>query len=143
MSNQLSAECIVAGVSCPKLPKIQTSAGKVSASVFWDAQCILFINYLEKGRTINSEYYIALLVHLKEEINKRWPQTKNEKVLFHQDNTLCHKFITTMAKLHELHFKLHPHQPYSPDLAPSDNWLFADLKRILQGKRFGPNEKVI
>ena len=33
---------------------------------FWDAQGILFSDYLEKGRTINSEYYIALLVHLKE-----------------------------------------------------------------------------
>ena len=36
---------------------------------------------------------------------------------------------------------LHPH--YSPDLVPSDNWLFVDLKRKLQGKRFGTNEEVI
>ena len=48
-----------------------------------------------------------------------------------------------MAKLHELHFKLLPHPPYSLDLAPSDYWLFADLKRMLQGKRFGSNEEVI
>ena len=48
-----------------------------------------------------------------------------------------------MAKLHELHFKLLVHPPYSPDLAPSDHWLFADLKRMLQGKRFGSNEEVI
>ena len=33
------------------------------------------------------------------------------------------------AKLHELHFELLPHPPYSPDLAPSDYWLFADLKK--------------
>ena len=26
---------------------------------------------------------------------------------------------------------------------PSDYWLFTDLKRMLQGKRFGPNEEVI
>ena len=49
---------------------MQTSAGKVLASVFWDAQGILFIDYLEKRRTINNEYYIALSVHLKEEIAK-------------------------------------------------------------------------
>ena len=48
-----------------------------------------------------------------------------------------------MAKLHELHFKLLPHPPYSPDLTPSDYWLFADLKRMLQGKRSGSNEEVI
>ena len=31
----------------------------------------------------------------------------------------------------------------SPDLAPSDYYLFADLKKMLQGKRFYSNEKVI
>ena len=48
-----------------------------------------------------------------------------------------------MAKLHELHFELLPHPLYSPDLSPSNYWLFADLKRMLQGKRFGANEEVI
>ena len=38
--------------------------------------------------------------------------------------------------IHELHFELLPHPPFSPDLAPSDYFLFADLKRMLQGKRF-------
>ena len=57
--------------SRPKRPKTQTSAGKVLASMFWDAQGILFLDYLEKGRTINIEYYIALLVRLKEEIGKK------------------------------------------------------------------------
>ena len=48
-----------------------------------------------------------------------------------------------MAKLYELGFQLLPHQLYSPDLALSDYWLFADLKKILQEKRFGSNEEVI
>ena len=77
-----------------------------------------------------------------EERNHQKTATNEEKVFFHQDNTLCYKLITTMAKLHELHFKFLPHPPYSPDLAPSDSWLFADLKRMLQGKRFGSNEEV-
>ncbi|GFV64143.1 hypothetical protein TNCV_3206511 [Trichonephila clavipes] len=32
---------------------------------------------------------------------------------------------------------------YSPDQAPSNFWLYTDLKKILQGKRFGSNEEVI
>ena len=67
----------------------------------------------------------------------------NEEVLFHQDNALCHKLIATMAKRHELHLELLQHPPYSPDLAFSDYWLFVDLKRMLQRKRFGSNEEVI
>ena len=57
-------------------------------------------------------------MRLKEEIAEKWPQ--EEKVLFHQDNAPCHKSIAMMAKLHELHFELLLHLPYSPDLAPSD-----------------------
>ena len=68
---------------------------------------------------------------------------EEEKVLFHRDNASCHKLIAMMAKLHELHFELLPHPPYSPDLASSDNWLFAYLKRMLLRKRFGSNEEVI
>jgi hypothetical protein len=34
------------------------------ASVFWDAEGILFIDYLEMGKTITSEYYSNLLTRL-------------------------------------------------------------------------------
>ena len=40
-------------------------------------------------------------------------------------------------------FELLLHSPYSPDLGPSDFYLFANLKRLLQGKRLGSNEEVI
>ena len=51
--------------------------------------------------------------------------------------------MKTMVTLSELGDELLPHPPYSPDLAPSDYWLFADLKKMLQRKRFGSNEEVI
>ncbi|XP_067122537.1 histone-lysine N-methyltransferase SETMAR-like [Centruroides vittatus] len=38
----------------PKKAKTVPSAGKVIASVFWDAKGIIFIDYLERGKTINA-----------------------------------------------------------------------------------------
>ena len=64
---------------------------------------------------------------------------KKKKVFIRQDNAPCHKSIATLAKLHELL----PHPPYSLDLAPSDYYLFVDLKRMLQGESFDFNEEVI
>ena len=89
---------------------MQQSAGKVMASVFWDAYGIISIDYVEKGKYINSDHYIELLVRLKDEIAKKRPHMKKKKIIFHQDNA-----------------------PYSPDLAPSDYWLFYDLKKMPQG----------
>ena len=98
-------------------------------------QGILFIDYLEKGRTINREYYIIAL------IVRHQKMTKKKKVFFHEDNALCHKLIAMMAKLHELHFKLLPHPPYSPDLATRDYWLFADFKKYSRERDLAPMKK--
>ena len=67
-SKQSSAEWTSVGEKRPKRPKTQMVAGKVTASVFWDAHGVLFIDYLEKCKTINSEHYIGQLMRLKNEI---------------------------------------------------------------------------
>ena len=103
---------------------------------------IIFINYLEHRKTINSDYYTGLLEHLKAEKTKKRHFVKN-KILFHQDNAQCHKSLKMMAKMHELGFELLPHPPYSPDLGPSNYYLFSELKKMLRGNRFGSDEKVI
>lgn len=48
---------------------------KISLSVFWKRRGIIFMDYLEKKLTINSEYYIALLAQVSGEIAKKrkWP----------------------------------------------------------------------
>jgi hypothetical protein len=38
-----------------------------------DARGIIFIDYLEKGQTINRKYYMALLERLNDEIKKKGP----------------------------------------------------------------------
>ena len=48
-----------------------------------------------------------------------------------------------MAKFHELRYELLPLPPYSPDLAPSDYFLFSNLKKWLGGKRFYSNDEII
>ena len=64
-----------------------------------------------------------------------------KKVLFHQDNARVH--VVSIAKFHELRYELLPHPPYSPDSAPSDNFLFANLKKWLGGNRFYSNDEII
>ena len=54
--------------TAPERAKIQQSVGKVMASVFWDSSGILFIDYLEKRKIMNSDYKCSFLDQLKEEI---------------------------------------------------------------------------
>lgn len=130
-----------AGCSAPKQVKNTRSAKKVMASVFWDAHGVLLIDYLETGRTINSEYYCNLLHQLDAKIREKRPGLAKKKIIYLQDNAPAHKSVLTMAKFNELKYELLEHPPYSPDLAPSDYYLFRNLKEFLRGKHFSSNEE--
>ena len=101
------------------------------ASVFWDAKGIVFVDNLQKGKTINGEYYAKLLRELRQAIKRPGKLTKG--VLLHQDNALAHKSLVAMSAVHDCSFELFDHPPYSPDLAPSDYFLFPNLKKHLAG----------
>lgn len=142
-TKEQSKEWRKTGERPPKKAKTVLSAGKVMATVFWDTKGIIFIDYLEKGKTINGEYYSNLLQRLSVEIKSKRPHLAKKKVLFHQDNAPAHTSLLVMAKIHELGFELLPHPPYSPDLAPCDFHLFPNLKKWLGGKKFLENPEVV
>ena len=48
-----------------------------------------------------------------------------------------------MSAVHYCGFELIDHPPYSPDLAPSDYFLFPNLKKHLAGKRYESDDDVI
>ena len=65
------------------------------------------------------------------------------KVLLHQGNAPAHKSLVAMFAVHDCGFELIDHSPYSPNLAPSDYFLFPNLKKHLAGKRYESSDDVI
>lgn len=142
-TKEQSKQWMFKGESAPKKAKTVPSAGKVMATVFWDSQGIIFIDYLEKGKTITGNYYSSLLDKLNTELPEKRPRMARKKVLFHHDNAPAHTSAVSTAKLLEIRFEIVSHPPYSPDLAPSDYYLFPNMKKWLAGKRFHSNDEVI
>jgi histone-lysine N-methyltransferase SETMAR len=81
-SKQQSKQWTEASCSVPKKTRSAPSAGKVMASVFWDAEGILYIDYLEKGKIITGEYYSNLLTRLDKKIRGKDPVCKRKKSSF-------------------------------------------------------------
>jgi histone-lysine N-methyltransferase SETMAR len=142
-SKQQSKQWIEAGCSAPKKTRWVPSAEKVMASVFWNAEGILFIEYLEEGKTITGEYYSNLLTRPDEKSHEKRPGLQKKKIIFHHDNAPVHKGVLAMGKLRDLRYELLEHPPYSPDLASSDFHFFPKLKLFLTGQRFSSNQEVI
>ena len=140
-SKQQTKQWTEAGCSAPKMTRSVPSAGNVMPSVFWDAEGILFIDYLEKGKTITGEYYSNLLTRLDGKLCEKRPGLQKKKIIFQQDNAPAHKSVLAKGKLRDLHHELLEHLPYSPRLAPSDFCLFPKLKLFLAGQRFSSNQE--
>ena len=65
----------LSGESAPKKTK---TAGKVMATVFWDARGIIHIDYFPSKQTINGDYYAALLDRFNNILKKKtsWRRRK-------------------------------------------------------------------
>jgi len=127
-TQQQSTEWRHNGSPHPKKLGVQNSARKVLASIFWDQDGILLIDYLPKGQTINAEYYSFLLVDLKDILKGKRHGKATKEVLFLHDNAPAHRALATQKKLAYLGFQCLDHPPYSLDLTPSDYHLFSGLK---------------
>ena len=60
------------------------------ASVFWDSQGVIMIDYLKQGRTINSAYYAAELRRLHQEIARKRKGKLTRGVLLCSHVASCH-----------------------------------------------------
>jgi len=83
---------------------VQKFAGKFLASIFWDQDGILLIDYLPKGQTIKAEYNSPLLVQLKDILKEKHRGKVTKRVLFLHDNAPTHRALATQKKLGYLGF---------------------------------------
>ena len=86
--------------------------------------------------TVNSEYYVGVLAKLKEAIKQKRRGKWTRHVLLQHDNAAPHTSQRTQTALADVGFEVIPHPAYSPDLAPSDFWLFDSMKKPLRGKHY-------
>jgi len=61
--------------------------------------------------------------------------------LFH-DNAPVHTAAVAQAAVKKCDFQEIEHPPYSPDLAPSDYYLFSKPKKDLRGRKFDDDDEV-
>jgi histone-lysine N-methyltransferase SETMAR len=57
---------------------------------------------------------------LKPAICSKWRGLLSKTLFLHPDSARPHATAATIEAIQKLNFKLLPHPPYSPDLAPND-----------------------
>lgn len=116
---------------------------KVLLAIFWNTFGIASIHVLRNGETMNSNKFINNVLKPIEK-NHCFIQAKKQKQKFyiHFDNCPSHKAKCVSEYLAQKKFSIAPHPAYSPDLSPSDFYLFGRLKDKLEGIEFQSENEI-
>lgn len=133
-----SAQWLDADEKPKHVPKQSLHPKKTMITVWWSASGLIHYNFLKAGESITAQSYCNEIDVMHQKLLQNQPALVNRKgpILLH-DNARPHVSRLTMQKLHDLKYEVLPHPPYSPDLSPSDYYMFKHMDTFLANKMFG------
>ena len=110
---------------------------KIMITVIWGVHGTYIVDMLPEGEHLNSIYFAKnILGPLEDQKDEIWPGRGKHKIWLHLDNCRVHNSKYVQDEMKKTCFKRAPHPPYSPDIAPSDFFLFGYVKEKLRGESF-------
>ena len=110
---------------------------KIVVTVIWGVWEFPIIDIMPEGQSFNSLYFIEnIILPLYNEKTKYWAEADERKMWLYLDNCKVHNSKSSMKTISDIGFKRAPHPPYSPDVAPSDFFLFGYTKNKLKVLKF-------
>jgi hypothetical protein len=93
---------------------------------------------------MNSAYFVtSRLIPLEQTIFARRRMSHEKRLVIHFDSCSVHTSRVSTDWLEEHNILRMPHQPYSPDLAPSDFYLFPTVKEKLERIQLADEDKFL
>ena len=106
--------------------------GNISRQPFWPPYFGMRLVFCSPFTSRKEEPLIANIIKYYQYVwKKKLPKNCHKwrrKIALSSSNALCNKSMARMAKVYEFYFELLSGPPFFPDLAPSNFWLFIDLK---------------
>jgi histone-lysine N-methyltransferase SETMAR len=124
----------------PERMKHMIEDHKMIVTIVWNPQGFHLINALPKGQKFNANYYIDRILQTLLESRST---VRGPGLIIHADNASSHAARKTLKFCRENRLEMAPHPPYSPDLAPSDFFLFGHVKHVLERIEFPLEETLL
>jgi len=138
--NPRNSMWLQSGVLPPSKERKTIGSKKLMISVIWSSSGMKSVSMLERGKSFDKKYFKEkVLGDLLKKIKEDRPVKQTKELKLHIDNARPHLVDDFLAE-NGLERLVHP--PYSPDLSPSDFFLFGYLKMKLEGKNFSSDEEL-
>ena len=85
-TKQQSKQWLPRGSSGPIKFKSERSVKNVMATVFWDSEGVVLVDFLEDKKTVTGAYYVEVLRKLRAKLAEKRPGKLHRGILFHHDN---------------------------------------------------------
>lgn len=129
---QSNASWVAKGESPSTVVKHSQFDQKTMVCIFFRTTGVQSLTYWDIGNTIDQHSYVDdCLKPLVKFINGQRNICRTKNLKFHHDNARPHVAKKVIDYLNDQNFVIMDHPPYSPDLAPSDFWLFDYIKQRL------------
>lgn len=134
LNNPRKTMWIKEGHEPPINVKQNIGSKKVMISVIWSRTGVKSITMLPPGQKFNKEFYLDKVIG---NFAKKY---KTNGKIFHMDNARPHLVTNELKKMG---IRRLDHPPYSPDIAPSDFFLFGFLSFQLEGCYFNDENELL
>ena len=124
-------------------PKRTIKSPKVMVMVMWGVRGSILVKCVPEGSKFNSTFVLELLEELSKVVLRFRPKLGLRNLILHWDNATPHRSSVTMSRLADFGLSVPSHPPYSPDVAPSDFFLFGYLKDRIRGNSFMTTDELV
>ena len=100
--------------------------------IWWNQKEAVYYELLKPGEKVTGDRYRQELIELNQALKRKRPELgdRTHKVILLHDNARPHVAKPVKTYLENIKWDVLPHAPYSPDLAPSDYYLFRSMHRL-------------
>jgi hypothetical protein len=122
---------------------IRIESAKVTLIVIWGVTGFHVVKLLPKGDTFNASDYVNEIISEIASWREGQGGKTNRRLIAHIDNARTHIAGSALGYIKSCRIVRAHHFLYSPDLAPSDFFLFGYLKSMLQGRHFETGDNLL
>jgi histone-lysine N-methyltransferase SETMAR len=105
--------------------KREIGQDKMMLTIPWNPHGLHLIDAMPKKEKYSTRHYVDNILTF---LCQRLMPAGKCKLIIHADNALCHVAYVFLDFVSQRKVRFVPHPPYSPDIAPSDFFLFGDLE---------------
>ena len=136
LSTDHTTQWVPAGEEPSTRERKMIGSKKFMITIFWNPSGFHLIKILPEDAKFNGKYFIDEILDPIYEITTPLREEFGRNIILHYDNARPHtsRKVTDYLESHDI--EKAPHPPFSPDIAPSDFYLFGYIKQKIAGRHF-------